>query len=87
MKRIFLFFLFVTIALVSWSQDLSTFHAYHPEEDAIAGVQKAVKTAAANHKNVFLEIGGNWCIWCARFYELSRQDRQIDSAFNANFIV
>jgi thiol:disulfide interchange protein len=87
MKTIFLLVALLGVGLACGAQDLSTFHAYHPEEDAVAGVQKAIKTAAANHKNVFLEIGGNWCIWCARFYELSRQDRQIDSAFNANFIV
>lgn len=70
-----------------WAQDLNTFHAYHPEEDAAAGLQKVVKAASAAHKNVFVQIGGNWCIWCARFAELTSADHQLDSALNANFIV
>jgi thiol:disulfide interchange protein len=69
------------------AQDLSTFHVYRPEEDAVASLQQAVQTAAAAHKNVFVQIGGNWCIWCARFYQLSTSDPQIDSAFKADFIV
>ncbi|TDW99144.1 thioredoxin family protein [Dinghuibacter silviterrae] len=69
------------------AQDLSTFHAYHPEEDAAAGLQRAVKSASAAHKNVFVEIGGNWCVWCARFAELSGTDHQIDSALNTDFVV
>ena len=70
-----------------WAQDLSTFHAYHPEEDAAAGLKEAVRQAGLSHKNVFVQIGGNWCIWCARFYQLSTTDVQIDSAFNANYVV
>jgi hypothetical protein len=69
------------------AQDLPGFHAYHPEEDAAAGVQRAIRSAAAVHKNVFLQIGGNWCTWCARFYDLCEHDMQIDSAFRANYIV
>jgi thiol:disulfide interchange protein len=69
------------------AQDLSTFHAYHPEEDAAGGLQRAIKAAAGAHKNVVVEIGGNWCIWCARFAELSSTDKQIDSTLNADFVV
>lgn len=83
---------YVLLALVFfsgrlWAQELSTFHAYHPEEDAAASVTRAIKSASAAHKNVFVEIGGNWCIWCARFAEMSGSDHQIDSALNAGFIV
>jgi thiol:disulfide interchange protein len=69
------------------AQDLNTFHAYHPEEDAAAGLQRAVKAASTAHKNVFVQIGGNWCIWCARFAELTSADHQLDSALNEGFIV
>jgi thiol:disulfide interchange protein len=69
------------------AQDLAAFHLYHPEEDAAAGIQNALIQAKATHKNLFVQIGGNWCIWCARFYELSTGDPQIDSAFKANYIV
>jgi hypothetical protein len=69
------------------AQDLSSFHLYHPEEDGAAGIRRAIGEAAAAHKNVFIQIGGNWCVWCAKFYELSTTDPQIDSAFKANYIV
>jgi thiol:disulfide interchange protein len=73
--------------LVAKAQEMSNFHAYHPEEDASKGLLQAVQTAAAEHKHVFVQIGGNWCIWCARFYQLSTTDPQIDSAFKANYVV
>lgn len=69
------------------AQDLKKFNLYHPEENAVEGIDNAVKKAKAEHKNVFVQIGGNWCIWCARFYEFSQNDPQIDSTFKANYVV
>jgi thioredoxin-related protein len=88
MSKNILFLLLITASSGDLrSQDLSTFHLYHPEENAAAGIAGAVRNAAAAHKNVFIQIGGNWCIWCARFHEMSTNDPQVDSAFNANFVV
>jgi thiol:disulfide interchange protein len=86
MKR-YLFVVCLLSGFAASAQDLSTFHIYHPEEDATAGIRSAVKAAAQIHKNVFVQIGGNWCIWCARFHQMSTTDPQLDSAFSANFIV
>jgi len=36
---------------------------------------------------VFIQIGGNWCVWCARFIDFVGTDKQIDSLVNANYIV
>lgn len=88
MKYILLFLLAGVISReAAMGQDMGAFHLYHPEEDAAAGIKDAVKLAKEGHKNVFVQIGGNWCIWCARFHELSTSDPQIDSAFKANYIV
>ncbi|MEZ5069211.1 MAG: hypothetical protein R2847_12395 [Bacteroidia bacterium] len=59
------------------------FEVYHPDADARQQVDEAVVRAAAlllaEHKNVFLFIGGNWCGWCRKFYKFSKKDFQIDS--------
>ncbi|WP_428657860.1 thioredoxin family protein [Runella sp.] len=60
---------------------------YHPEADAQADVQNAVKKAQAEGKHVFLQIGGNWCSWCLKFNKLSTTDTQIDSLFKASYVV
>jgi thioredoxin-related protein len=36
---------------------------------------------------VFIQIGGNWCIWCARFNDLVTKDGSIDSLISANYVV
>lgn len=87
MVRIAIVLTLCAATLGAAAQDLTTFHGYDPKADAESGLAAAIKDAKAAHKNVFVEIGGNWCIWCARFYQLSTTDHQIDSAMNADYVV
>ncbi|MGZ3753412.1 MAG: thioredoxin family protein [Mucilaginibacter sp.] len=43
---------------------------YNPRANARADIKKAVALAAREHKHVFVQVGGNWCIWCMRFHDL-----------------
>lgn len=47
----------------------SSFHAYDPARNAARDIADAVTEANRSHKNVMMEIGGNWCIWCRYFEE------------------
>jgi thioredoxin-related protein len=58
---------------------------YHPNADAKADIAAAVKKAAAEHKNVLLQIGGNWCIWCIRFNDLVTHDPDLNKYVRANY--
>ena len=40
---------------------------YNPTANAETDIQAAVKKAQTEHKNVLLQIGGNWCKWCVEF--------------------
>ncbi len=60
---------------------------YHPEADAKLELENAVKRAKAEGKHVLVQVGGNWCGWCIRFYKFSLADAQIDSTINASFIM
>jgi thiol:disulfide interchange protein len=60
---------------------------YNPAADAKAEIAAAVKKAQAQHKNVLLQIGGNWCIWCLRFNELVTKDAELNQYMNNNFVV
>jgi thiol:disulfide interchange protein len=39
---------------------------YDPKADPVLDVRKAVAQAAREKKNVFVEVGGEWCSWCHR---------------------
>ena len=87
MKKIFALAIVVMSSLIVLSQDMKKFNLYKPEESAEQGIADAVKTAKSEGKHVFIQIGGNWCIWCARFNEFVTNDKSIDSLINANYVV
>ena len=87
MKKIILSIVVATIALMSFSQDLKKFNLYKPSENAEQKIAEAVKEAKQQGKHVFIQIGGNWCIWCARFNDFTVTDPSVDSLIKANYIV
>ncbi len=87
MTKKWLIILLLFISGHVFSQDLSKFKLYHPEENAEQVIESAVKEAKETGRHVFIQIGGNWCIWCARFHEFVTSDLAIDSLVRANYIV
>jgi thioredoxin-related protein len=87
MKKLFLttFILFAVLSAIS--QDMSKFKLYNPEEDAKEKIENAVKEAKNSGKHVMIQIGGNWCVWCARFNDFVNNDQQLDSLVKANYVV
>ncbi|HSU29283.1 MAG TPA: thioredoxin family protein [Chitinophagaceae bacterium] len=87
MKKIIVLFLLAFLVKSGFGQDLTKFHLYNPDENAETAIAATVKRAAAEKKNVLIQVGGNWCIWCARFYEFVGADNSLDSLMGANYVV
>lgn len=68
------------------AQSKDTAHLYNTTADAEKDIAAAVKQAKAEHKNVILQGGGNWCIWCKRFSLAVANDPQLDSIVKADFV-
>ena len=83
----FHFFIFLILSVTAFSQDMKKFNLYKPEEKADIKIVNAIAEAKSKGKHVFLQIGGNWCIWCARFHEYITKDAQLDSLMKANYVV
>jgi len=60
---------------------------YNPEADAHADIERAVLVAQQEHKNVLLQIGGNWCIWCIRFHNLVEKNDTLKDLLHDNYEV
>lgn len=87
MKHLTLTLLILLAAFTLHAQDMKNFKLYKPAEDAEKALTQKINEAKASGKNVFVQIGGNWCIWCARFHDFITQDASIDSLVKANYIV
>jgi len=80
----------IVISLLLWSsvaqaQDLE--HIYDPAADAAADLSKIKQQAAAEKKYILIQAGGNWCIWCKRFYKLTNEDAELKALIDKNYIV
>ena len=86
--RRFLFASFLMMFTTCLSaQDMSKFKLYDPEENAEKALDKVIDRAEDENKHVFIQIGGNWCVWCARFDEFTRNDASIDSLIKKEYVV
>jgi thiol:disulfide interchange protein len=87
MKKFFFFLVIMFLMKPAYSQDMTKFKLYTPAENAEKEIAAAVKKAKAEGKHVFIQVGGNWCIWCARFNDFISNDAKIDSIIKAAYIV
>ena len=87
MKKLFALTTGLIFTVLSFSQDMTKFNLYKPDDDAKKEIESAIKQAKESGKHVMLQIGGNWCVWCARFNDFVTNDKSLDSLLNANFVV
>jgi thioredoxin-related protein len=87
MKNIFLSLCLLYFTGNIFSQELKDFHLYIPTENAEVKIAAAVKQAKKEAKHVFIQVGGNWCIWCARFHDFITKDSAINSLVKASYVV
>ena len=83
MKIILLIFSFLISTILSAQET----NIYNPNADAKTEIQQAVKEAKAEGKNVFLQIGGNWCPWCIKFHHFVESNSEIKNFVEKNFVV
>lgn len=87
MKKFFVLFVMLLVSVIVYSQDMTKFKLYDPTENAEENISKTIAQAKAEHKHVFIQVGGNWCVWCARFNDFITNDAKIDSIIKAGYVV
>ena len=60
---------------------------YNPLADAKKQMAGAVAKAKKEGKQVMLQIGGNWCVWCYRFDGFVKGDTALTRLMKKNYIV
>ncbi len=59
---------------------------YNEKENAEAKIAELVKLAQAENKNIILQAGGNWCIWCLRFNQFVQTTPELKDLLDQNFL-
>ena len=62
-------------------------HIFDPARDASADLVAAEHQAAAEHKVILLDVGGNWCGWCVLFDRVSHSDQKLRDVLEKKYVV
>jgi len=88
MKKIWLIVTLVCLFQSVVAQERKNYlHLYNPEADKDSAIQTATEKAGREGKNVLLQIGGNWCIWCKYFHNMLEQNDSLKRLMNQNYEV
>jgi thioredoxin-related protein len=84
-----LFFIFIVcyININGQESPSSSKKLYDPTADAKADIATAIALAKKENKNVFLQIGGNWCGWCIAFDKKVNENEELKKILNENYVV
>lgn len=74
-------------SLMNISAQKKVVKIYNPQANAKLDIKNTVSKAKTEGKNVFIQIGGNWCSWCVMLHKFYTSEPQIDSMLNANYVV
>ncbi len=84
MKKALVLFTCV-ISLYAFAND--TAKLYHPDANVEKDVAGILRKAKKDNKNIMLQIGGNWCIWCYRFNDFVEKDKELNALLQKNYVV
>ncbi|RQP12601.1 MAG: thioredoxin family protein [Chryseobacterium sp.] len=59
---------------------------YNPTENADAKIAELVKQAQGENKNIIMQAGGNWCIWCLRFNNFVETTPELKQLVDDNYL-
>ncbi len=95
-KKLLIFLLSVSFGLASSqaqekavtsknTEEAQPVKIYNPSANAQADIDAAVAKAKKESKHVFVQVGGNWCIWCLRFHQLVNDTPELKQYLGDNF--
>lgn len=61
--------IFIVLCLLNFPVYAESEKPYDPSRDAYTDYQNALIQSKNEHKNLFISIGGNWCVYCLKFNE------------------
>ena len=59
---------------------------YNEAENAEVKIAELVKKAKKENKNIILQAGGNWCVWCLRFNTFVQTTPELKNVVDENYL-
>jgi thiol:disulfide interchange protein len=68
-------------------EDLYVVSDYSAARDPEADLKLAIAKATQAHRNILIDVGGDWCIWCHILDDYLARNREVGDAFAASFVI
>ena len=59
---------------------------FDPARDAAKDIKDAVAEAKRTHKKVYVDVGGEWCIWCHRLDDFYSANKDLQDYLNKYYV-
>lgn len=83
----------LTGMLAIWScanenkSDYQMVNRFDPQRDAAQDIELAIAEARRSHRNIILDVGGEWCKWCHRLDEFFENNEDVNQFMHENYVV
>jgi thiol:disulfide interchange protein len=88
MKSIFFLFVFITLIKIAAAQTklADSIKIYNPYANAKKDIDSVLALAKKTNKNVLIQVGGNWCVWCIRLDKFIKANKDIQRKIEMDFV-
>ena len=73
----------VSVSVAAWAVD----KPFNPASDPAKDLRAAMQRAQAEHKNILMDVGGNWCEWCLVLEQTLHGDAELSALLEKNYVV
>ena len=60
---------------------------FDPTRDSAKDLKAAIETARQQHKNILMDVGGNWCPWCILLDRTLNEDAELHGLIEKNYVL
>ena len=60
---------------------------FDPTRDSTKDLRAAIDQAQRQHKNILMDVGGNWCPWCVLLDRTLVEDPELHGLIDKNFVL
>lgn len=85
---VLLFILIWTITARAGSVSLPMYSKIYDESrDPFVDARDAIKLATSTNRNILIEIGGNWCVWCQKMDVFLEKNPDVYQALHQHYVL
>jgi thioredoxin-related protein len=60
---------------------------FDPNRDAAKDLELAIAEAQISNRNILLDVGGEWCIWCHKLDQFFEDNPDVNEFLHKNYVV